>query len=560
MTAQSNAESDRSPVPVRTSLSDAGVETAAGSADHLGIDPESLVPDEGRLGGARLRCPHPDCSWWVPEDRAHLAAAHRCTGPVYEAIDRSELVSVGPETTPEAYVEHFVGYDGQLDFRALAEDARQRPRSERLALLFDFTPFDYQRAMLDDPHPDVSVNTGRQTGKTETGGALAADAVLFDTYLTDDDVGIFGDVHGTAMEMFRRCKNRLKQSPLPLDALHIDRDNETFWEWDNDTRVFTGSLNGGGDNERGKLPKVVIVDEAALCERSSFEQVVEPMFMTHGDDHELYVMSTPRGQTGYHYSANDPEREPDYFSAHSVPAWANPRTASTWLRKKQANTDSDTWRQEYRGEFIEEGNTYIPSSLYRPCQTDLGVDRRGTALTVPGHPERGIAYFGGCDVAGGGDDRTVYIVLAADGTVVHIEAEDTSKTPQVVGRIGALVNRYNIVEFRVDGNSLGTGVVDYSEVDDSLQPVVEGVPFSTPRKSKMYKQLKKAFEDEALALPKHARLERETTRLQYEYTGNRHVKVSHPENGHDDHPDALALANSARVGDPSEQDGFLVTR
>jgi len=553
-----------SPVPTRTSYEDIDTGPGEGDSAKLGVDPEALVPDDGRLGGRRLRCPHPQCSWWVPEGRAHLAAAHRCTGEVYEAVDRSSLVPVDADTTPEEYVEHFTGHDGQLgaqEFRALAEDAIARPRSERLALLFDFTPFDYQRAILDDPHPDVSVNTGRQTGKTETGGALAADAALFEAYLTDDDVAIFGDVQDTAMEMFRRCKSRLKQSPLPLDALNVDRSNETFWEWDNGTRIMTASLNDGGDNERGKLPRIAIVDEAALCQVSSFEEVVEPMFMTHGDAHEMYVMSTPRGQTGYHYHANTPEHDPQYYSVHSVPAWANPAVSTSWLTKKRANTDSDTWDQEYLGVFVEEGNAYIPTSLYRPCQTDLKAASRGNAVVVPDHPAPDTQYFGGCDVAGGGDDRTVYIVMTGAGTVVHIESEDTSKTPQVVGQLGALVERYDITEFRVDANSLGTGVVDYSEVDPGLTSVVEGMSFSTPEKSKMYKRLKKTFEDEALALPKHARLERETTRLTYEFTSNRHVKVSHPgENGHDDHPDALGLANAARLGDPTEQDGFMVTR
>ena len=520
------------------------------SIPDITITASDLIAEPGRLGSRRLRCPHPECPWWVPEDRAHLADSHVCCGPVYDTVDKTGLVETDASTTPEEYVGNFTDVTGQVDLVALAEDAIPRPRSERIRLLFGFDAFDYQRAILDDPNPDVSVNTGRQVGKTETGGAIGADAVLFSAYPTDDDVAFFGDVQDTAVEMFRRCTRHLENCPIPLEQLGVDRDNETFWEFDNGTRLLTGSLNNGGDNERGKLPKVVVADEAALCERSSFEDVVDPMFMTHGDDHELYVVSTPRGETGYHYDAHQPDRQPAYFSSHSVPAWANPLVDETWLEKKRASTDSDTWRQEYLGEFVPEGNAYIPPSLYRPVQTDLPTQttQSSSLLRVDGHPYTNYTYFGGVDIAGQGSDKTVYIVMTDTGTVIHIESEEKSRTNDVVGRIGELHEHYGFEQVCVDQNALGQGVADYAAADTDLSGVVVGVPFSTPKKSEMYKNLKNAFETEALSLPKHGALERETTHLQYSFTSNRHVAVSHPPNGHDDFPDALALCQFARSG------------
>ncbi len=537
------------------------------SLDGNDITPEDLVAEPGRLGQDRMCCPHPDCPWWVPEGQEHLADSHHCVGPVYTNVDRSGLVDTSDVEKPEDYFAKFLPETGPFDedeFVSLAKDAIPRPRSERLRLLFDFDAFGYQRAILDDPNPDASVNMGRQVGKTETGGAIGADAILFSAIPTGDDVAFFGDVQDTASEMFRRCKKHLNNCPIPLDKLGVEKDNETYWEFLGDSRLLTMSLNNGGDNERGKLPKVAIVDEAALCERSAFSEVVEPMFMTHGDAHEMFVMSTPRGQTGYHYDANMPDREPEYFSAHTVPAWGNPIVSESWLRKKRSSTDSDTWRQEYLGEFVSEGNAYIPTSTYRPCQHDLPTERgEFGSLQVEGHPKRGAEYYGAVDVAGGGKDRTVYMVMTRSGTVVHIESEDKSKIPAVLGRIGALNETYDFVHFLVDQNSLGQGVVDFSEIDAELSSFVEGIAWSTPTKSAMYKALKNAFESEDIQLPKHGRLERETTKLKFEFTPNRHVRVSHPKNGHDDHPDALAMANYVRSGllepDEEEQDPFIVT-
>lgn len=522
------------------------------SASEFPPDASDLVPSEGRIGQRRMRCPHPNCPWWVPEGREHLADAHVCPGPTYDADDREDLVATDDVDRPADYVEKFLD-GGALDFDSLATDALNRPRSERVTLLFGFEPFGYQQAILDDPNPDVSVNTGRQVGKTETGGAIGADAVLFSAYPTDDDVAFFGDVEDTAVEMFRRCTEHLERCPIPLDQLGVDRDNETYWEFDNGTRILTGSLNNGGDNERGKLPKVVVVDEGALCQRSSFEDVVDPMFMTHGDDHELFVVSTPRGESGYHYDANQPDRSPDYFSSHSVPAWANLLVDEDWLLKKRESTDSDTWDQEFLGAFITSDSSYIPPSLYRQNLADVTTEDGAFGSTVvPGHPLPGVDYYGGCDIAGSGTDRTVYLVMAADGRVIHIESEETSTVPGVVGRIGTLHEEYDFVRFCLDKNSLGKGVSDFAEADDDLSHVVDGVTFSTSSKSEMYKSLKASFESGDFSIPKHGDLERETTKLKYSFTANRHVKVAHPENGRDDHPDALALANKAREKGPAQ--------
>lgn len=527
-------------------------ETSVGS----GLTAEDLVVEDGRdLEKGRAYCPNDGCSWWVPIGREHLADRHVC--PAVEGVyDIPDGLVDASDLTSEEYLAMFAedGVWTQEAANAVIDDLRPRPRSERIRLLFGFELFDYQQAQADDPCPDKSVNCGRQIGKTETGGAIGADAALFSAVPSGHDVMFAGDVKDTALEMFRRCKRHLERCPLSLEQIGVTDDNKTVWEFQNGSRILSGTLKDGGDTERGVLPKVIVVDESALIKRSAFQDVIEPMFATHGDDHELYVVSTPRGETGYHYDANVPDRDPDYFSPHSVPTSANPLVDDAFLLKKRTSTDSISWRQEWLGEFVSDGNAYIPASIYRPCQADLDtLDPDRGYLRVQDHPKDGVEYYGACDVAGEGRDRTVYLVMTGDGTVVHVENEETSKTPAVLGRIGTLHQEFDFVSMLVDKNSLGEGVVSFSEVDRSLSMVVDGVPFSLQQKSKMYKALKKSFEGEELQLPKHGRLERETTRLQFEFTANRHVKVHAPESSdgeglaHDDHPDALALANWART-------------
>jgi len=78
--------------------------------------------------------------------------------------------------------------------------------------------------------------------------------------------------------------------------------------------------------------------------------------------------------------------------------------------------------------------------------------------------------------------------------------------------------------------------------------IMHGVTFSTKSKHEMYNRLKSDFENESLTIPTDRRLVDELTSLQFDVTGNGYYKVSHPDGGHDDYADALALANWGRSG------------
>jgi hypothetical protein len=67
----------------------------------------------------------------------------------------------------------------------------------------------------------------------------------------------------------------------------------------------------------------------------------------------------------------------------------------------------------------------------------------------------------------------------------------------------------------------------------------------------MYQALKRAFENEAISLPDEShqygdRIVHELTSLQFDFTQHGRLRVYHPPGGHDDFPDALALANHGR--------------
>lgn len=419
--------------------------------------------------------------------------------------------------------------------RSELRDLAHADRSERVQRLFGFEPFDYQAAILDDPNPDVVTTCGRQVGKTETGGGIAAD-----TFVCSDgwDVMIAAKWQETADEMLRRAKQHLANAGFGDNHPEIETWNKTEVESITGARLYSKTLKvadgEAGDNQRGKLPRVVIIDESAITEGEAIEQVIRPMFLTHGDDHELYLFSTPRGKQGFHYEkhAND-----DAWSAHHVPSSASPLIDDEYLESEREAVDDITWRQEYLGEFIDLGEVYIPGATYDKCVT-------GGAPTLSG------TRYLGVDVARKGKDRTVYIGVDGAGNVVVLDHEPLSDVRGIVDRIGTLHSEHEFDAVGIDENAVGGGVVDFAvyDVDRAMNPI----PFSTKNKSKMYRKLKGDLESGELTLPHPDtsedadRLRTETVNLQFDYTKNGHLQVHHAPGGRDDYADGLAIANWVR--------------
>jgi hypothetical protein len=87
-------------------------------------------------------------------------------------------------------------------------------------------------------------------------------------------------------------------------------------------------------------------------------------------------------------------------------------------------------------------------------------------------------------------------------------------------------------------------VVDFGGDVDVISPFKS----STKSKHQLYKQLQRDVEGGELTLESHRRLIDELSSLQYEFTQHSYMKVSHPDGGHDDHADAVAMANWGRNG------------
>lgn len=432
------------------------------------------------------------------------------------------------------------------------------PRSERVQKLFNFDPTEYQAELLDyseeEDKAQSAPKAGRQVGKTLTAGILGADHAVCHS---GTDVLFAAPVQATADEMFRECKQHFKNSDFTLGQFGIIKDNEQTWEIDTGTRIMSRTLGNVEQDDnpgnRGMSPTCVIIDEAAYEKAAVYTHEIEEFFITH-PRYEYLLISTPAGKSGYFYDAVEGKNANDWYSPH-WPTRISPYAQQDFIEKKRRQLDSQTFAQEYLGEFVEGENAYLPHSIVKPCIGEL----------VTKEP---ALRFLGVDPARKGTDRAVFLDLGQFGVIRNIWSEEKTEGTGFVGRIKALhrgtatdepdvgtgeLPENGFDQILIEDNAVGGFGVDFAA--EGLGNVVQPITTSIKTKQTMYQRLKRDLEAQELTLPNYRMLITQLTSLEYKYTQNGKLKVSHPKGGHDDFPDALAIANLARMyGNANQSD------
>jgi len=432
------------------------------------------------------------------------------------------------------------------DFEGLeASDAKRRlgelSRAERIAVLFGVDPFDYQRDLIDYVEeaatPKVAIQPGRQVGKTLIGAALAADEIAT---TPGEDVLIAAPFQETADEMMREATSLLETAAERLAAmdlsLGVETENKREWAFDHGGRLLSRTLGVDGVGQRGKNPRFVIVDEAAFAPDSVFEDVIEPFFTTH-DTHTFVLTSTPAGDAGYFFEKC--RLDDDWFSPR-WPTAISPLVDPEWLAERQRKADPRTWRQEYLGEFIGSSDRFFSPELIDDATGDAGFDVDDLVAV-------------GADIARAGDDRTAIVGVDASGAAKVLVSDADMTLTEASGELARLYDRHSPATIAVDETGLGAGVVEMLE-DEVGGRAVDGIKFTIDRKQSLYNGLKAALEAGDVSVAHHPHLTRELKKLTYSLTAGGKTKITHPDGGHDDHPDALALAVDAFNGPASSDD------
>ncbi|MDJ1433601.1 hypothetical protein [Halostagnicola sp. A-GB9-2] len=471
------------------------------------------------------------------------------------------------------------GAGDELTLRDLYEECKGRPRSERVKILFNFEPTEYQANLLDRIEGDgpgrAAPQKGRQVGATLTAGVIGADHALWAPLLVGEATDVLFTAPGqeTADEMFEECKQHFKNGPLTLEQYGVVTKNEQTWKFASGTRILSRTLGNVGQDDqpgnRGKNPTCVVVDEAAYEQDRVYEQEIEQFFITH-PTFEYLLFSTPAGESGYFYTKV--EHDDDWYSPH-WPTKISPYAQQEYIDEQREKLPDSVFKQEFLGQFEPDGDSAIPHSTLNP---NIVPDREFITSR---------ARYLGIDPARGGDDEMVAFDMDECGTCWNAWAFETISGPQFVEFLEAVhtgkedLEYWNVTpspavgegQIPTDGyatilieeNGVGGFAADFAEA--GLGSVIKVVNSTNETKQNIYQRLTKDLEAVELELPKYKPLIRQTTKLEKAFTPTGKAKYAAPTGKHDDWPDGMGFANWARHGGGEELDveadnPFIISR
>lgn len=413
-----------------------------------------------------------------------------------------------------------------------ADDYRQMrdSPSEFVSKLLSDDPWGYQQTALDFEADRQALACARQVGKSRM---CSWRGLHKPVTVPDTTTLITAPTQRQSSELFNQLKAEMADSEVPIEWWNVERETRTEIEFENGSRIICLPTGNDGKTIRGYTADLIIVDEAAFIDRAIYEDVLEPMLAT--TDGTMLLASTPFGTSGYFYDAF----HRDGWDTLQVPMESSPLIDEDYIERQRETKSSITFRQEVLGQFVEAADAFFPREVITQCVSDE-IQQTATRCYL------------GADLARHGADSSVFVSIDENGNVFDIEVTQDKPLTDGVGRVKRLQSENNYDTICVDETGLGGGVVD--TLNEKLHNV-EGVKFTIDKKQSLYNSLKTGMEDAEVALPPNRDLQRQLSDLEYELTSSGKTKIGHPEGGHDDYADALALANWARTGVEAEASG-----
>jgi Terminase large subunit, T4likevirus-type, N-terminal len=150
-----------------------------------------------------------------------------------------------------------------------------------------------------------------------------------------------------------------------------DGDNETSLLLPNGSRIV--GLPGMEGTTRGfSAVSLLLIDEAARVDDAMYKALRPMLAVGQGD---LWLMSTPRGKTGFFYECWEHEGA-DWFRV-SVPATECARIPAAFLEEERRAIGPMWFAQEYMGEFVDSG-----AALFGRDEVERAVDDSFEPLNV----------------------------------------------------------------------------------------------------------------------------------------------------------------------------------
>lgn len=297
---------------------------------------------------------------------------------------------------------------------------------------------------------------------------------------------------------------------------------------------------GSADNPnslRGEAYGRVFMDESAFIKEGAMD-AIKPLTFDTGAP--IWETTTPWGKGSvWERWKRGQKGDKDYGCFH-YNYLDNPYLADEG--KTEIEKDIEEWGKdsvyvqcEILGNFVEDRDVYFKRELIDECVNN----------EIPiGSLHPASRYFLGVDVAGEGEDESVFIVVEKTSKdeirVNFIDYYNVNKPREIVGKVKILDEKYNFEKVFIDKTGMGEGPVDWLK-ETLSEERVDGIRFTIQSKQDLYSNLRKMMH-QGLKFPNNKKLVYQLADLRYETAGSGDLKIHASEKGHDDYPDSLALA------------------
>ncbi len=406
------------------------------------------------------------------------------------------------------------------------------------------------------------VPTGHGVGKSSLIGCLVPYFLTLNERVTViTTAAVWRQVKKVAWSEIRErvAKARVPFSTQPL-----------MLEWHLDERRFAIGLSTKDPNKFQGLHNdivVVIVDEASGVPRPVWEAV---RGSTSGHRDLVIAFGNPTDPTSYFYdlcAGRVPDTEKVHISSIEAAEWNDKQESpipgfASWRyinsQRAEHGEDSSVYAARVLGEFPKESD----EALIRLSWIDASFER-----WEEGEDDLDDLAAVGCDVARFGSDLTVWFGMRGR-RVVHIEHLDKGDLMRVAGQTAALATQLGAQAIAIDDTGLGGGVTDrLAELGWDVGAINFGAKARDEdkfhdRRTELWWDVREAFRECRLDVPKNERLLRDLLAPRYTYTSRGRLKLEPKEltkkrlGRSPDYGDALAIAWAApgSLADYSEDD------
>ena len=385
----------------------------------------------------------------------------------------------------------------------------------------------------------------RQSGKST---CIAIYTVLFMTSHPNSRVIVVAPTDRQSGELFEKIRRICEENELPRSW--ISSRTQRSLKFKNGSNIISLPIGPTGVTIRGFTADLIVMEEAAFIPDKIVAEVIMPMGAA--TNAQVIKIGTPFGMNHFYKSSRDTS-----WAVHQYDykvAVAAGQISESFVESQRRLCTALQFRTEYGAEFIPDEDSYFGYELVRGCIQDI---------EPLNGPRDKMTYILGCDFARMGEDANVFVVVEAGKDeephrVVYIQEIKQTKLDVIIDFVLDLYRHWHFQRIYMDETGLGAGVTDVlaRELNPTRQKtkvstfnssyygndIVVGVTFTMKNKLDIFSNAKLLMERGKVLIPHHTTLDFQLQDFRYEQTASMHVKLHHPDGGHDDYCDAFALA------------------